>query len=212
MKTSEGARQLLASGDSIRVIAEKIGVSKEMARQLRIGGKLPAADTREALENAYGIPLAAWDQAPKAKGKKGQAAKPAAKAKAARTKSSRKVATSPPEVVATSVANKVATAEVDAHALERGHAEQRLREQLDRLDAMRESGGGSPAMLIQIERIETQALRELGRITGEISVISEETIMRHPAFKRVMEAVREALDKHPYALEDVATALERLEG
>jgi len=215
MKESEGARLLAESGDSIRQIAEKIGVAKEMARLWRTGAKLPSAENREALQKAYGIPVKAWDKTPAGKGKKAATKKPATTSKAspevARPKTSAKVATKVAAPVATSTGKAVATASPPV-ATDDVDAERRLREQLARLDEMRRDPTVTPAALIQIERIETQALRELGRITGEISAISEETIIRHPAFKRVMDAILAALDRHPKALADVEAALAAIDG
>lgn len=209
MKASEGARLLTESGDSLREIAERIGVTREMARQWRTGGKLPSAENRSALQKAYGIPPKAWDQVPRTAAKKkasSNAAKPVqgAPAKVAkRSKPATEPAVNGPAIpVVTSVDTSVDTVD----------AEQRLREQLARLDEMRRDSEITSAALVQVERIETQVLRELGRITGEISAISEETIVRHPAFKRVMDAVLEALDKHPGALADVEAALAGLDG
>lgn len=213
MKLSEGARLLAKSGDSIRVIADKIGASKEMARQWRTGGKLPSAESRESLAKEYGIPPKSWDQTPKGEGKKSKATKPASKAKAtAKAKPASALATPAPEAVATVATSQVAT-EVDVERrLREQMARQRLHEQLARLDEMRLDPDATVAGLIQIERLETQALSALGRITGEISAISEETIVRHPAFKRVLDAILRALDKHPGALADVEAALAGLDG
>lgn len=209
MKISEGARLLTETGNSLREIAERIGVTREMARQWRTGGKLPSAETRATLAKEYEIPPKAWDQVPRTAAKKVAKKGAAEPAKGAPRKSAKAAevameaavdTTPPPSAIATDT------------PVDTVHAEQRLREQLARLDEMRRDPDLTAAAIVQFERIETQVLRELGRITGEISAISEETIVRHPAFKRVMDAVLEALDKHPGALADVEAALAKLDG
>src|SRR5690606_736833 len=106
MKESEGARLLADSGDSIRRIAEKVGVAKEMARLWRTGAKLPSDENRRKLQEIYGIPVDAWDRAPGSKPKRATARKAATTSKAspelAKPRASAKVATKVAAPVATS--------------------------------------------------------------------------------------------------------------
>lgn len=199
MTTNEGARQLSDVEASLRTIAEKLNVSREMVRQWRAGKKLPAAENRDALFQAFGIPVEAWDQAP-AKPGEGRPQRPAKEPSKSPSKPSPKAA-----------AKALRTAEeAEEQASEKLDAEARLRAQIARLDAMRKAEV-SPTALIKIERLETQALKELSRITGESSQISEDTIVRHPAFRRILEAITEAIEPCPKCVIAVDEALAKLE-
>ena len=58
---NDGQRLLIACGDSLAKIAAHAGTSKSQAHAWKHGTKLPPEGNREALFEAYGIALSAWD-------------------------------------------------------------------------------------------------------------------------------------------------------
>jgi transcriptional regulator with XRE-family HTH domain len=70
--------------------------------------------------------------------------------------------------------------------------------------------GLSPAASVQVERALGQALVALSKIDG--TTITELTIVRHPAHRRVMAVILAALEPYPEAMRAVADALKAREG
>jgi transcriptional regulator with XRE-family HTH domain len=68
----------------------------------------------------------------------------------------------------------------------------------------------SPAASVQVERALGQALVAISKIDG--TAITELTIVRHPAHRRVMAVILAALEPYPEAMRAVADALKAREG
>jgi hypothetical protein len=62
---SEGHRLLIAVGDSRAAVARAAGSAKTSAHRWLSGFGLPEPDARKKLRQAYGIPIEAWEQAPR---------------------------------------------------------------------------------------------------------------------------------------------------
>lgn len=63
---TEGQRLLLLVTDSLSVVGGVAGsVSRETVRRWRYGERVPEEGSRKCLKTAYGIPVEAWDQAPR---------------------------------------------------------------------------------------------------------------------------------------------------
>jgi transcriptional regulator with XRE-family HTH domain len=92
-----------------------------------------------------------------------------------------------------------------------GEAERRLRSVLAELDAMDPTTLSDQARLRRASTI-AQCSKLLGHATGESQDLSESRLLRLPALRRIVEAIRRALVPWPDAMQRVAEELERIGG
>ena len=79
--------------------------------------------------------------------------------------------------------------------------------QLERIAQMR-AELDDPRLLVRLEETESQCRHKLATYLGEGRVVTEASLLRSPAFARVVARITAALDSHPEALLAVAEALE----
>jgi len=95
-------------------------------------------------------------------------------------------------------------------------AEGRLRAQLQRLDEIRGAALSDAAMppqtRLRLEATETRCIELLSKLTGEGQEISEARILRTPAWRRLQDAIVDALQPFPAAAVAVSRALKELAG
>ena len=80
----------------------------------------------------------------------------------------------------------------------------------DRLLVDLESDNITPYERTKVGRHATQMLGEIGKLTGETQEISEERLLRLPAWRRIQETILLALRPWPEAARAVGKALEGL--
>lgn len=110
-----------------------------------------------------------------------------------------------------------AQAKTDPCACSTGfHAEARLRDQLERLDAIRTAAADDatmpPQARLRLEATTTRCIELLAKLTGEGQEVSEARILRLPAWRRIQDAIIAALRPYPDAAVAVAKALKELGG
>lgn len=188
---TDGARLLAATGLDHAAIAAEIGVGRTSVTQWLLGDKKPGVGKRAAICAAYGVPVDAWDR-------------PAGSPGAAATG----LGGGPVGSSASSPGTATGAGTVDA----RGRLEQQLA-RLDRIRAEGEAPGGDlpPQARLRLEATETRCIELLGRMAGDASEISEAKIVRTPAWRRLSERVRAALEPYPDAAMAVARAVEEIE-
>lgn len=103
-----------------------------------------------------------------------------------------------------------ASRETPAARSDRVDTASELRDQVARYRLMLEDDRLSPDARVKAERGLSTVLTALARLDG--IQITESTIVRHPAFRRVMAAVLSALEPFPAALRAVADVLHAREG
>lgn len=77
----------------------------------------------------------------------------------------------------------------------------RLRRVIDNQLAQLEAGGSSAEQSAKLISSLSQSIRNLGSLTGEGGGITEAKILKSPAWRRIEEALIEALEPYPDALE-----------
>ena len=188
---TEGARLLAATGLDHAAIASEVGVGRTSVTQWLLGDKKPGAGKRAAISAAYGVPADAWDR-------------PAGT----------------PGGVAVGrgggAGGSVTMAEGAVAGVGAVDARWRLEQQLARLDRIRaegEAAGGDlpPQARLRLEATETRCIELLGRMAGDASEMSEAKVVRTPAWRRLSERIRVALEPYPDAAMAVARAVEEIE-
>lgn len=81
--------------------------------------------------------------------------------------------------------------------------------QLERIAQMR-AELDDPRLLVRLEETESQCRHKLATYLGEGRVVTEASLIRSPAFARVIARLTEALDPYPDALLAVTEALESI--
>lgn len=81
--------------------------------------------------------------------------------------------------------------------------------QLERIAQMR-AELQEPRLLVRLEETESQCRHKLATYLGEGRVVTEASLIRSPAFARVIARLTEALDPYPDALLAVTEALESI--
>jgi hypothetical protein len=139
-------------------------------------GKAPNRASLESIERLLGIPTVAWSRVA------GPAAAP------------------------TSPATALAAATKPMAPGARQTAEERLREQLERLRAQREIEGLTERSRVELEKLELQASARLARLEGA-SGLTERQIMASPHLARYVDVMIAALRPHPIAFFDTLNAV-----
>lgn len=170
----------LAASGTISAVAKKLGVADRTVASWR-AGKLPNRASVESIERVLGIPAVAWTRMP-------AAPSPAAA----------------PSISPTSAPT------VAAPTSARQSAEARLREQLGRLRAQRETPGLTERSRVELEKLELQASARLARLEGA-SGLSLRQVMNSPHVKTIADSVLGTLRDSPLELCAVIDDLERLE-
>lgn len=177
---SLGAEQLAAAG-KVSDIAKTLGVAERTVAGWR-AGKAPNRASIESIERLLGIPTVAWSRV-------APAALPTA---AAPSTSPASAPLAPPQPSA------------------RQSAEARLREQLERLRAQRETPGLTERSRVELEKLELQASARLARLEGATGLTMRQ-VMASPHVVRIADEVLATLSDSPLELCAVLDALEKLE-
>ena len=185
-----GARTLKRRSDvSLDAIGTAVKISRTSAARHRSGKKKPGPLTRKRYEAAFGIDPRAWDRELIRRDR--AATNPAANDGAP---------PAPPESTST---------DRDPVRRRGGEAEQRLRAQLARLDAMRARNPPASALL-GIERIDLRLTGELARISGEAGALTEAKMIATPQFRCVVDAMMATLKPWPDAMRALYDMLRKL--
>lgn len=176
---TEGQRRLLAVDASLAQLAAALGTSKQSVSQWRRGQKTPAPAARALLAEKYGIDERTWSMPPGT----------------APQERSNEV----PAQVAVDIAKQAARA-TTLDELDRLLAKIR---RIDTADLL-------PTEVARILETEAKVLAQRFRCEREQSKDLEqleERLVSHPAFLRLVRAIRAALAPHPEALRAVHDAL-----
>ena len=156
-----------------------IGASRALIKFWEAGQRTPSQAWREKLLTAYGIAPGDWDCEPAPR----LAVVPKEAPKRAAAQSSSPPAPDPTDIIGGCKA------------------------QLERIAQMR-AELDDPRLLVRLEETESQCRHKLATYLGEGRVVTEASLLRSPAFARVVSRITAALDAHPEALLAVAEALE----
>ncbi len=180
MSVTVGAQKLKKAPGTQTEKATAIGASRPLIAFWEKGERLPGAQWREKLEAALGIPRGDWECEPAPR----LTVVPSAPARRAPTApSSSPTAIDPTDIIGGCKA------------------------QLERIAQMR-AELDDPRLLVRLEETESQCRHKLATYLGEGRVVTEASLLRSPAFARVVARITTALDPYPEALLAVAEALE----
>lgn len=175
-----GAQKLNRAPGTQAEKGEKIGASRALIKFWEAGQRTPNAAWREKLSAAFGIAPGDWDCEPAPR----LTVVPSAPARRAPTApSSSPTAIDPTDIIGGCKA------------------------QLERIAQMR-AELDDPRLLVRLEETESQCRHKLATYLGEGRVVTEASLLRSPAFARVVARITTALDPYPEALLAVAEALE----
>lgn len=177
--------QLARTGATQDEIAERVGVSRGLVSMWLSGQRVPRAENRTAIRKRYGIREATWDQ-------------PRAPAR------SRERPSTPPPPAPGEPAPPPALEEgssVRAKALRLGRMVQEL------LDGIANDTFALPLERAKVMASAASTLTLLGKLSGETQEISEQRILRLPAWRRIEDVIAAALDPWPEAMRAVGEAL-----
>lgn len=180
MAVTVGAQKLGRAPGTQTEKGEAIGASRPLIAFWESGKRTPNAAWREKLSTAYGIAPGDWDCEPAPR----LTVVPSAPARRAPTAPlSSPTAPDPTDIIGGCKA------------------------QLERIAQMR-AELDDPRLLVRLEETESQCRHKLATYLGEGRVITEASLLRSPAFARVVARITTALDPYPEALLAVAEALE----
>jgi hypothetical protein len=173
-----------------REVGRRLGASESSVRSWVRGQRSPTGAARRVLFETFAIEASSWGN-PDAARTPGQDAPASPPPSPPPRTSSGPRATAPPATAAGKAAEQV----------NRLHGE---------IVAAKEKGAGWRD-LASLETAYTSALRNLGRLSGELEV-SESSILRSAAWGRVMRVVSGVLERHPGIARELAAAIERVGG
>ena len=183
-----GARMLRETGVKQVLIAKALGVTRQAVSAWCNGAEKPGQIIRNKIKKIYGIPVDAWDRI----------AAPSVIAEDLSPPVS-------PAVVAPSAPSGASSPTVAIHIEETTEA--MLRAQVDRSKAIASDVALDPETRLRAEARLTHALRALAAYRGEADAMSEAKLVRHPAFKRAMAVLLDALAPYPEAMRAAGLAL-----
>lgn len=172
---TEGQRLLRATGASTNAIGSATNVSRESARRWLHGVKLPGAAARAALQRAFSIEPATWDQAPSEHASKPQNGTAGAGAE---------VVPAPPD--GDDDEEDLDDAEDELDLTKPGANREAARLHLIRMQRWRRQAErtGSASERAKMAELERRAIAEYGNFTGErAEPVDEATFTKHPAFR-----------------------------
>jgi transcriptional regulator with XRE-family HTH domain len=197
---NEGARQLKATGATLREIGSIAGVSQEAVRKWLGGLTTPQPEARAKLRTKFQIPKPAWDEAPITSGQKLPPP-----SKQSRTREAPVTGPEPEEDTDADLALALdgpdAAREAAANHLRRV---QRLREAAEKK--------GSATEYTRALELERKAILDFGRFNGELTPADESRLTQTPRFKAISSAIAKALLPYPEAAAAVSNALREFDG
>lgn len=193
---SEGHRQLqeLSRTHSLSEIGSRCGVSKQTVHRWVRGEKTPPADSRKALEDAFGLPSQAWDLAPGSDIP--EPSEPPSSPVPPPSASVTPFVTSPSDVPEPSTALECLRRHVRECTSRRARAE---------------SENAGSLVLKDLVALERQAIVAWGRATGEMSPGDEARLTTSSRYLRIQGAIIQALAPYPDASHAVLRALAEVE-
>lgn len=189
---NDGAKALRASGLTPTQVGERYGVSRQAASKWFCSTAIPTEEIQLRMEADRLVAREQWVR--------GGPAKPAKVNPVGAL----------PSVVQVRPQDQAELADVPQMPSAGWSTPEALRAQSSRLTALLTDASLSTAARIQTERALSTTLSALTKAEG--TQISESTVVKHPAHRRVMAAILSALEPFPEALRAVADALHAREG